>query len=289
MTSIVPEGWLNIAVYSHDLEPLINPRVVIEITEAMVDVVTGIGAANPRPPRLPLAAGETMPNWYGFQINCNSPPPTAPAAGYEQFVSEHEGFALQNITLITANSAIFADGFDSGPALPQPIPAGYKWDITINTDPVTRNVVSSSTIIYDPSGAVVTSVTMPVSRVTSYPSGGPFDPAWAAPITSLSVQIVGTGETSATYTSGAGIITYVPGGGQTYDQTPPTQTPGVNNGNPYYPFPAGLPIANNTIHTSENSNQKYDAILEADGVYPQFFSWDGKFPMLTLTMKPVVS
>lgn len=267
MVSTAASGSLNIALYSSDLKPLINPKIIIEITQDLVNTATG--------------AGGTGTNWIGFQYNCNSP--AGLFTGYQQFVFEsYAGFAEENITFIKGNSGIIADGWASSGSIPSPLPAGYRVEIDVQTDPSTGNTIGSVTTIYDQNGAMVGSqVTMSVTQITGigteFPVGTPWEAGWAAPITAQTMEIVGTGETTAKYTSGAGTIRYVPRGGQSYGVTAPGSLPVT--GNPYYPFPAGLSIASNIIHTSENSNMQYSQIVEqADGSYLQYFSWNGTYP-----------
>ena len=248
---------LNAAFYSHDLKPLINPTVTTYIDEVIVNSYVD------------------FMGWWGVQTNCDSPPGLT--TGYSQYVviSDGGGQLYSEIDYFKANDFLLQydeiSVIDESQYRNENIPAGYSMKWVINTDPVTYNVLGFTLTLYDQNGLIVAVNYSPVTDLVGWQN------AWFTPITTLSIELGSLGGYYSDYTSGAGRIFYTPSGGQTYDFVAATQTPAVNSGNPYYPFPAGL-AANEDQHTAEQSNMIYSPpISQPGGGYMQRFNTSGIF------------
>lgn len=253
------QGWLNLALYSTDLQELINPTVVMTVTEPLIS-----------------SSSDGSTDHWSLQFNCYTP--STYETGYEQFVIEVYSYFAAQLGWITPSSNFYAWANGASSTVSLPIPAGTVITIAVTTDPTTRNTTQARFTVTSPTGSTLADLLMPVTLLTGYPGGGPFQTAWEAPLTAETLELVGTGGTSTTFTSGAGTFRYIPGGGQVLDNVAVASFAGT--GNPYYPFPAGLDIGgDDIIHTSERSNMQYSEIVaQSDGSYLQYFAWNGMFP-----------
>ncbi len=258
---------LNVGFYSSDLKPLINPTIVVYIDQQIVNSYID------------------YQGWWDAQLNCWSPPGLT--SGFTQYLpmSDGGGQLYTEFDYFKPNDGLIQydeiEVIDISMYPGYNLPAGFKLAWTINTDPTTRNVLGMTLTLYDQNTNVVASNFGPVTNLVGWV------PAWATPITGMTLEFGSLGGFYSNYTSAAGRIFYVPAGGQSYSVVNPTTTPGVNSGNPYYPFPAGL-VANNAQHTAEQSNMQYSAsatsnisyslpVPQPDGSLIQLFNTTGIF------------
>ena len=264
------QSSFNACYYSTDYKSLINPRVVFTNTAPLTCTNTA-----------PSPASEYANTW-SLQINCAN---AVADTEYQQFVIQFEfGDLLNALAAIAANSLFLGEYWESlYSGLAQPLPAGYTFDITVNTDPNTRDALGMTTLLYGPGDALSADVTSLMSSIDI--TQGTYVPS---PIDTLSVELVGIGSGSrGTFTTGAGAMNLYPSGGQTYAWTPAVQ---VSGGNPYSPVPPEFGFTQQEMgnHTAEQSNIDWsNPAFQEDGSWLQLWQY-GSYPVTGIKSNTVI-
>ena len=236
--SRVGSSWTNMAIYSSDFKPLVNPRFVVTVAQQLQENDTRFGA-----------------NHWTLQVNCNSPVGFSPS--YQQFVVSFDGDAgISGVIAFIAKSDAFLGSEALTGALVggnyNPLPSGSQITVSVQTNSTNSNTVGMQLGIVAGGNQIVSDFL----RVTSIPG---WQESWSAPVSSCNVEMVGWGiGSTASFSAGSGTITYIPSGGQTYLTVNPGSELGT--GNPYWPFPTQLNLQRVDQHTSERSNMFYDPV-----------------------------
>jgi len=236
--SPVGSSWTNMAMYSSDFKPLINPQFVITITQQLQETDKTYGA-----------------NYWGLQVNCNSPVGFAPS--YQQFVVLFDGTAGISgiIAFIAQSDAFLGSSAFTGELVSgnyNPLPSGSQVTVAVETNSTNGNTVGMQLTLAS-GGNTTASSFLAVSSIPGWQK------SWAAPISSCNVEMVGWSKGStASFSAGSGTLAYDPSGGQTYLTVNPGSEP--KTGNPYWPFPAQLNLQRVDQHTSERSNMSYGPV-----------------------------